>query len=153
MPESYQVGAPPTVPSVESVPAGLRKRRRTGLIVALVLSAALGVTAVGLGVVWFLVRDTPLEAAKATCAADSPAAVIGDDGDSLTLRTKGRDSAGLGLMALDCFLTELEVTDAVKSELETTRALDGRQSADWGDFHATWTYHPKDGLQMVVTMR
>ena len=32
----------------------------------------------------------------------------------------------------------------------STRALDGRQSATWAQFEASWTYHPDDGLDVLV---
>jgi len=90
---------------------------------------------------------------KATCAATSPYARVGDGGDTLTLRAAGKEDPGIDIQQLACFLGELEVTDAVRGELAATRALDGRQSADWDDYHATWAYHPDSGLNMIVTVR
>lgn len=118
-----------------------------------------GVLATGLvplaviALVWYWVTaDTSLERAAETCAPFSSYAVIGDDGDTLTIRSLGKKDAGLSLAQLECFMTELEVTDAIRSEIGSTRALDGRQTGDWDDYHASWAYHPDHGLGMVVTL-
>jgi hypothetical protein len=34
--------------------------------------------------------------------------------------------------------------------MEQTRALDGRQSETWEDFSASWTYHPDNGLDVLI---
>jgi hypothetical protein len=35
--------------------------------------------------------------------------------------------------------------------MESTRALDGMQSATWSSYEVTWTYHPDDGLDLIIT--
>jgi hypothetical protein len=35
--------------------------------------------------------------------------------------------------------------------MDNTRALDGMQTASWGNYEASWTYHPDEGLDVVVT--
>jgi hypothetical protein len=44
----------------------------------------------------------------------------------------------------------LKVPQAVRSHMEQTRALDGRQTDTWPGFTASWTYHPEQGLDVVV---
>ncbi|WBU36713.1 hypothetical protein [Homoserinibacter sp. YIM 151385] len=76
---------------------------------------------------------------------------VGDGGMSLTLDTKGNDdSTGIAYSDAECMFTQLKMTDAIKSRVEATRALDGRQTGDWGDFDASWGYHPDHGLDMVI---
>jgi len=48
-------------------------------------------------------------------------------------------------------LNELDAPDYVLSQVESTNSLMGRQSADWGDLTASWSYHPDNGLQMTIT--
>jgi hypothetical protein len=118
----------------------------------LIIAASVALVAVVGGLAWLVFAGSPLESAKQACAPDSAYAVIGDGGDSLVLRSEGRRASGLSAAELRCFMAELEVTDAIMNELGTTRALDGRQGADWDGYHATWTYHPDSGLAMVVTV-
>ena len=37
------------------------------------------------------------------------------------------------------------------AHIESTRALDGYQQETFGEFSASWTYHPDDGLNMTIT--
>ena len=37
--------------------------------------------------------------------------------------------------------------------LAASRALDGTQEQSWGDYSASWTYHPDDGLNIVIAER
>lgn len=135
-------------PLPDPAPEPQRRRR----VAALVLAGSILVPLVLGGIVWYaLTATTSLEDAREDCAPGSPYALIGDGGDSLTLRSLGKERPGLTVIQLRCFMTELEVTDAITSEINTTRALDGRQSADWDDYHGSWTYHPSTGLQMVIT--
>jgi hypothetical protein len=34
--------------------------------------------------------------------------------------------------------------------MEKTRALDGRQTASWSFIEASWTYHPDNGLDVII---
>ena len=47
-------------------------------------------------------------------------------------------------------LVALDTPDSVVNRMSNTRALDGMQEATWGDFEATWTYHPDDGLDLII---
>jgi len=89
--------------------------------------------------------------AKDTCAGKSLFVLVGDGGGSLTMQTLGKKTAGASFAEMECVFSELDMTDAIRSEVGTTRALDGRQTADWDGYHASWTYHPSDGLHMVIT--
>ena len=49
-------------------------------------------------------------------------------------------------------LAELETTEAVKSHLGNTRALDGQQTDSWGDYkRAAGPYHPDSGPDVTFT--
>lgn len=99
---------------------------------------------------------TALESAEDTCVSGRPlgALDLGDDGRSMSISRAGADEdPGLDIDDVACILTELEVPDAVVARIDSTRALDGTRDAEWGDFYATWTYHPDDGLNMVIEER
>ncbi|GAB2502627.1 hypothetical protein [Nocardiopsis aegyptia] len=93
------------------------------------------------------------EAAVDDCGITAGAwARIGDDGESLSLDNRGADeSSGISVDSLFCILVELEAPDSVVEEMSQTRALDGRQSADWDGIHASWAYHPDTGLDVVLS--
>ncbi|RLP89283.1 hypothetical protein EAD89_15130 [Micromonospora sp. BL4] len=95
---------------------------------------------------------SPFATAKEKCgSAATGEAELGDEGKTLTLHGDGKESSGLSYSTLECYWSALDMPDSVKAEVEATRALDGRQSGDWADIHASWSYHPDSGLQMVLT--
>ncbi|MFU8947910.1 hypothetical protein ACLRGF_14390 [Mycetocola zhadangensis] len=93
----------------------------------------------------------PIPASVETCeVADNRWITVGDDGASLTMNSFGAESDGADLDEIFCVLKELEAPDSVTSLIESTRALDGRQTATWNDLAASWGYHPDDGLDIVI---
>ena len=84
-------------------------------------------------------------------AADSPYVDLEDDGASLFIDSEGEDAIGASIDDAVLALMALDVPDSVLNRMENTRALDGTQEATWGDFTAIWTYHPDDGLDIVIT--
>ncbi|MCW3817887.1 hypothetical protein ONA91_25895 [Micromonospora sp. DR5-3] len=98
-------------------------------------------------------QKSPLTLAKEKCGTSlADYAVLGDGGGTLTLHGDGKESSGLSFSTLECYWSELKMPDSVKQEVLATRALDGRQSGDWDGIHASWSYHPDSGLQMVITV-
>jgi hypothetical protein len=51
-----------------------------------------------------------------------------------------------------CVLRELEAPADVTARMDSTRALDGMQEATWGRVSASWTYHPDDGLDVILSL-
>lgn len=97
----------------------------------------------------FLTGIDPLVAASTACAAGT----LGDDNHTLIVDMEGED-LGSGTATIDdvlCVLGELEAPQSVLAQMESTRALDGMQSATWSTYKATWTYHPDDGLDLILT--
>lgn len=43
----------------------------------------------------------------------------------------------------------LGLPSSIIDKMSSTRALDGMQSQDCGDFIVTWTYHPDNGLRVI----
>jgi hypothetical protein len=95
-----------------------------------------------------------MAAALVECNVDrNNYATLGDGGRTLTLDGKGDEGPGLSVLNEVCILTELDVSDAILSEMSGTRALDGRQTGSWGDINASWSYHPDNGLDIILTMK
>ncbi|MBP3042428.1 hypothetical protein KKR91_15395 [Arthrobacter jiangjiafuii] len=89
--------------------------------------------------------------AAETCNVMETAGIdIGDNGQSISMSSEGNESSGAEYSDIYCVLGELEVPDSVDNRIGTTRALDGRQSADWNEFTSSWGYHPDSGLNIVI---
>lgn len=80
-------------------------------------------------------------------------ATIGDDGHSLILDGEGTDSDGLPVRDLALVLTGINTPDSIIAQMENTTAMHGRQTATWDKYTASWTYHPDNGLDIIVTDR
>jgi hypothetical protein len=97
------------------------------------------------------VTPSPITKAVETCdVADNRWIVVGDDGDSVSLQTEGDETSGADLADVVCVLAELDVPDSVITRMDSTRALDGRQTGEWDDLSASWSYHPSNGLDIVI---
>lgn len=79
---------------------------------------------------------------------------VSDGGLSLFLDNRGDDfgSGELTFSEVDCILERLDVSDGVCNAMVSTRSLDGRQTGEWGDYEASWTYHPDDGLDIIIEL-
>lgn len=91
----------------------------------------------------------PLASAAHTCNTGT----LGDNDQTLVIDMAGDDPGSGTASAADlmCVLGELEAPQSVLAQMESTRALDGMQSATWSTYKATWTYHPANGLDMILT--
>lgn len=93
---------------------------------------------------------TDLTKAYAACGATG---TLADDEHTLLVDMKGEDygSGEATLEGTRCVLTELDVPQSVIGQMSSTRALDGMQTATWDDYSVSWTYHPDDGLDLIIT--
>ncbi|MFB9797380.1 hypothetical protein ACFFON_10600 [Arthrobacter citreus] len=117
-------------------------------------AAGLGIgvlVGIGLGQINLPFTSNAIEAAAEACSVLETFGIdLGDNGQSISMSSEGEDSAGAEYADISCVLAELEVPDSVETRIGTTRALDGRQSADWDKFTASWGYHPDSGLNIVI---
>ena len=60
------------------------------------------------------------------------------------------DISGDPVTDVACVLVFLKAPSYVVTQIDNTRALDGMQRARWGPFRASWTYHPDNGLSIVI---
>ena len=117
-------------------------------------AAGLGIgliVGLGLGQINIPFASSAINDAAETCNVTETAGIdIGDNGQSISMSSEGNESAGAEYSDISCVLGELEVPDSVDNRIGTTRALDGRQTADWDEFTASWGYHPDSGLNIVI---
>lgn len=105
----------------------------------------------------------PLQSVAETC--DLPDSAVGDEGATLILDGAGSDDRKirdgdlvtvgdkLSTKEVGCALAGTEIPDSVISMMEGTRALDGRQTQDSDKYTYTWSYHPDNGLDVIITER
>jgi hypothetical protein len=94
-------------------------------------------------------EKTVLSRARESCNLARSA--IGDHEHTLTFNTRGKWTRGVSEEVAACVFAATGMPDYVVSEMTRTRALDGVQSATWDAIEASWTYHPDDGLNVVLT--
>ena len=146
-PASPVAPATPVAPVAPVAPNGNRKHLvfgSVGLGVGLLMGLALGQINLPFS------SGAISSAAEACNVVDTPGIYVGDNGKSISMSSEGNESAGAEYADIYCVLGELEIPDSVDSRIGSTRALDGRQSADWKEFTASWGYHPDSGLNIVV---
>jgi hypothetical protein len=147
---THQTAYPPPAPP---------KPRRWPWLAAIVISNAATV-----GITLAITSDTDEPATRSTALTgtqlkqahkECSTGSLGDSDHTLEIDTAGEDygSGTATLTGLDCTLDFLNAPRSVRAKMESTRALDGMQSATWGNFEASWTYHPDQGLDVIVTQR
>lgn len=71
----------------------------------------------------------------------------GDEFKTLIIDTKSKYGSQ---EALNCVLTDLETSAAITASLENTTALMGVQDADEDGISYKWSYHPDNGVNMII---
>lgn len=93
------------------------------------------------------------DAAQACGVTGATGIVVADEGRSLTFDMQGDDDAGgADIGDIVCLFTELGMPSSVRSHIEQTTSVDGRQTQTWGDVDVSWSYHPDRGLDGVLTV-
>lgn len=77
-----------------------------------------------------------------------------DDSKTLIVTTEGEDADPLGVSTfwLGCALEQLDAPARVTEAVNSTRALDGVQDAEWDGYEAEWRYHPDDGVNLIISI-
>ncbi len=100
-------------------------------------------------------KDMLDEAFIQCCDADINFATLSSDCSALTIDTNPEDNeyyssyedeATAAIVATNSFLN---LPASVTEKMSSTRALDGMQSQNCGDFTVSWTYHPDNGLRVI----
>jgi len=146
-PEATATVGEPSLPELNG-PARSRRGR------AIVLGVVASVVALGAVLIVLAVRgdESALARAHEACLPDGADGIrLADDDRTLLIDTQGDDDlVGAEYTDVACLLLELEVPDRVVAQIDSTRALDGRQSDAWDRFTAMWSYHPDSGLDLLV---
>lgn len=95
-----------------------------------------------------IVSGAAFQAIDENCRTSMPSYDVEDGGHTLILTVGGSD--GMDTDTMTCVFNSLNIPDAVRQHIGTTRALDGQQTDSWDDYTARWTYFPDDGLQMTI---
>lgn len=91
--------------------------------------------------------------AVAACAKNTSVEVM-DEGRTLLIDGEGDDygSGDISVAETACMLDVLNADSAVLTKMSETRALDGRQTATWDGITASWSYHPDNGLDILLEL-
>jgi len=75
-----------------------------------------------------------------------------DSDTTLVINTLPEDDDALGLsaVAIECVLTHMGAPSWLETDMASTRALDGKQSAEWEGFQFQWRYHPNSGMNLII---
>ena len=94
----------------------------------------------------------PLQQSYDVCTGRYPAAAstlsVGDAGLTLIVDTGSEYGELDGVL---CTFSQLETPESVTASVSSTTALMGTQEATTGGYHYSWSYHPDNGLNMVIT--
>lgn len=55
------------------------------------------------------------------------------------------------IVVLGCLFNELGTPQAIVAEMDSTTAMMGRQEAEADGINYAWSYHPDNGIDMVLT--
>lgn len=69
----------------------------------------------------------------------------------LDMRGEDVDSGNIAIADVMCVLQAIGTPTSVIHKMENTRALDGHRGDGWGAFEASWSYHPDNGLDIILT--
>lgn len=99
-------------------------------------------------------KDMLNEAFMKCCMADINFATLSSDRSSLVIDTNPEDKVwndyeDKALEAIVLTNDFLNLPASVTEKMSSTRALDGMQSQNCGDFTVSWTYHPDNGLRVI----
>lgn len=121
-------------------------RRTTALLVAFPIVCVLATVLIALRVFG---GDQLVDAETECEVSGAPEIVqVGDDGDTLTVTAVGQP-VNVN-KAADCVLSELEAPDSLRAKMDETTANQGRLQDSWDGYDVSWTYHPDDGLNLIV---
>ena len=138
----------------QETPVAPKKR---GLLIGIAAVAAAGVIAAAIAVPMTFsakAEKNRIPDAAKECGLTKGSYTVLDDGDAIDFESAGLVLSGIPVGAepekVLCVMTELGAPDSTGSKVGNTRSLDGTREANWDGYHAEWTYHPDDGLNMII---
>lgn len=92
---------------------------------------------------------TAIESAHDACSDTySPRINVADEGHTLLIEGV---FGGEDLKTMRCMFDELGTPTSIRSQMDSTNSLMGRQTADDAGLTYAWSYHPDNGFDLTVT--
>ena len=149
--------------NIEALPdAASLQQRKPRMLLWIVLGSVALVAVIALGAVLFVqaqkqqqeekladFRENQFARAAAGCKVGMTAYEIFDNGDSINFSRVTKPD-GARYDEVHCFLQAVGAPESLETKIGQTRALDGTREGAWAEFAASWTYHPDDGLNILV---
>lgn len=98
-------------------------------------------------------EQTALEKAYEHCRPDDPNGTLEllDGGEAMSINTMSVDVGGdAELDGLVCVFMLLDVPERIITQMDSTSAMMGVRTATDGSFTYEWTYHPDNGLNVLI---
>lgn len=140
------------------MPAASRKSK-TGFWIGLGVAAVVVLGCAAAGIAIALGDSDDDESAGPTVLAEAVKACKGEPGDMFvsledddeTLLIDTQSEYGDFDAAL-CVFDRLDFSEATKVSIGDTTSMMGRQEADEDELHLEWSYHPDNGMNMIITL-
>jgi len=90
------------------------------------------------------------EEAYDTCGSPS-GITVSDEGTTITINGNGEyEYSNADIYDIACVLSEVKTPSYIISNMDTTNSLMGRQTASFDGIDVSWSYHPDNGLDVVL---
>jgi hypothetical protein len=97
------------------------------------------------------IGETTLQTAMKSCADKYSGYIdVLDSGKTLSIDGEGKEDQGAPIEEIACVLSAIPVPSYVTSRMDQTRAVDGVQREEFASFDISWSYHPDNGLDIVI---
>jgi hypothetical protein len=90
---------------------------------------------------------TRFEAAYAQCGDAGKTLTSADENTTLIIDTGSERGS---LVAMTCVLNHLQTSQAIRAQMDATTAMMGVQDAEEDGITYKWSYHPDNGVNMVI---
>ena len=141
----------------ETVTEPTPRNRKRSIYIGLAGVAALGIIAAAIAIPMTLsakAEETRISDAAEKCALTKGSYTILDDGGAIEFDGAGLEKSGIPVgpepEKVLCVMLELGAPQSVSTKVGQTRALDGTRETAWDGYAAQWTYHPDDGMNMLI---
>ena len=98
-------------------------------------------------------KQENLSNALTPCGVTEYSAYVDVDEAGMSIEGEGQEDAGLKMDKVWCILDQLDLPDSIKTRMRSTTALQGVVEGQWGDYEASWTYHPDNGLDIFIAVQ
>jgi hypothetical protein len=97
------------------------------------------------------IGTSTLQAAVESCASEYSGYVdVLDNGKTISIDGNGEEKSGAPIQEIACILQAIPVPSYIIQRMEQTRAIDGIQRETFDGFDISWSYHPDDGVDIVI---